>query len=100
MRKEIWNKRCSGAVTLYILPAAQGTRGILSMMKPLGTGYGIDLSPVLSYCSHQRVLSVSTNITAEIYVAACGLFDELWDKRPIRHLGIHTSWVFAGDYKS
>lgn len=52
----------------------------------------------LSYCSHQRVLSVPTNITAEIYVAACGLFDELWDKRPIRHLGIHTSRVFAGDY--
>lgn len=52
----------------------------------------------LSYCSHQRVLSAPTNITAEIYVAACGLFDELWDKRPIRQLGIHTSRVFAGDY--
>lgn len=46
-----------------------------------------------SYRSHQRVLAFSTNITLEIYQAACALFDELWDKKPIRHLGVHTSGV-------
>lgn len=46
-----------------------------------------------SYQSHQRVLTFSTNITLEIYQTACALFDELWDKRPIRHLGVHTSGV-------
>ncbi len=40
--------------------------------------------------SHQRVLGTTTNITQEIHAAACGLFDELWDGSPIRHLGIHT----------
>lgn len=46
-----------------------------------------------SYRSHQRTLTFSTNITLEIYQAACGLFDEFWDKTPIRHLGVHTSGV-------
>lgn len=47
----------------------------------------------LSYFSHQKVLQSPTNLTAEIYHAACGLFRQLWDNRPIRHLGVHTSRV-------
>ena len=51
----------------------------------------------LSYCSHQKVLDVATNITNEIHKAACELFDELWRGQPIRHLGIHTSKVQEDD---
>lgn len=40
--------------------------------------------------SHQMALPASSDITYEIYSAACKLFDELWDGSPIRHLGIHT----------
>ena len=47
----------------------------------------------LSYVSHQKVLPFSTNITKEIYEAACSLFDELWDGTPIRLLGLQTSRV-------
>ena len=47
----------------------------------------------LTYASHQMVLQSATNITKEIHDAACWLFDELWDGRAIRHLGIHTSRV-------
>ena len=47
----------------------------------------------LSYYSHQKVLQTATNLTWEIYQAACGLFLELWNHRPIRHLGIHTCRV-------
>ena len=53
----------------------------------------------LSYASHQCVLGAPTNITKEIYGAACRLFDEMWDGmpsaggRPIRHLGVHTGRV-------
>ncbi len=47
----------------------------------------------LSYVSHQMVLMTATNLTWEIYQAACRLFLELWNHRPIRHLGIHTSRV-------
>ena len=52
----------------------------------------------LSYFSHQKVLQTSTNLTWEIYQAACELFLELWDHGPIRHLGIHTSRVVNGDF--
>ena len=52
----------------------------------------------LSYCSHQKVLDVATNITNEIHKAACELFDELWRGQPIRHLGIHTSKVQNDDF--
>lgn len=47
----------------------------------------------LSYFSHQKVLQTPTNLTAEIYHAACRLFRELWDNRPVRHLGVHTGRV-------
>lgn len=47
----------------------------------------------LSYVSHQCRLKSATNITKEIYDAACMLFDELWDGAPIRLLGVHTSHV-------
>ena len=47
----------------------------------------------LSYQSHQRKLDTATNLTLEIYKAACELFVELWDGHPVRHLGIHTSRV-------
>lgn len=47
----------------------------------------------LEYYSHQKKLKSATNITREIYESACQVFDEMWDKIPIRHLGIHTSQV-------
>lgn len=40
------------------------------------------------YTGHQRVLQSATNITQEIHRAAVQLFDELWDGRPVRHLGL------------
>ena len=36
----------------------------------------------LSYVSHQKVLQTSTDLTWEIYKAACSLFLELWNHRP------------------
>lgn len=50
------------------------------------------------YTSHQKMLQTSTNITLEIYSAACELFEELWDGKPIRHLGIHTGKVQEINY--
>lgn len=43
--------------------------------------------------SHQEVLAVPSDITYEIYTAACRLFDELWDGSPIRLLGIRAEKV-------
>ncbi|MBR4085480.1 MAG: DNA polymerase IV [Lachnospiraceae bacterium] len=52
----------------------------------------------LSYMSHQRHLTTSTNLTSEIYKYACELFEELWNGAPIRHLGIHTSRIQDNDF--
>ncbi len=41
--------------------------------------------------SHQKQLAKNTNNDMDIYHAAMELFDELWDGRPIRLLGIRSS---------
>lgn len=51
----------------------------------------------LSYASHQKRLYSPTNLTIEIYRAVCSLFRELWNGRPIRHLGVHTGRVNGAD---
>lgn len=45
----------------------------------------------LTSVSHQETLHSPTDITSELHRHACMLFDQLWDGRPIRHLGVHTS---------
>lgn len=42
---------------------------------------------------HQISLRTPTDITGEIWQAACRAFDEAWDGAAIRHLGIHTMKV-------
>lgn len=41
--------------------------------------------------SHQMILASPSNVSGIIYEAACQLFDELWNKEPIRLLGIRSS---------
>lgn len=53
----------------------------------------------VQFCGHQITLSLPTDLTLEIYEAACRCFDELWDGTPLRHLGIHTSRVSADSYR-
>lgn len=52
----------------------------------------------LSYVSHQKVLGAYTDLTVEICSAAKELFAELWDHRPVRLLGVHTSRVRRDDF--
>ena len=51
----------------------------------------------LSRTSHQCELPHATNITNEIYETACRLFEELWDGRSVRLLGIQTSHIRRSD---
>ena len=50
----------------------------------------------LSHASRQKILYDATNVTMEIYRAARRLFRELWDGRPVRHLGVHTARISDG----
>lgn len=47
--------------------------------------------------SRQMTLDTATNITNELYAYSCELFDKLWDGRPIRALGVHTSGVTGAE---
>lgn len=46
------------------------------------------------YSNKQMQLMSATDVTEEIYRAACLVFEQLWDKKtPIRQIGVHTSKV-------
>lgn len=50
--------------------------------------------------SHQTVLTGSTNITSEIFEAACRIFDEAWDGiTPLRQLGIQMTRLSSEPYQ-
>lgn len=53
----------------------------------------------LRFYGHQISLSVPTDLTVEIYHAACQCLSELWDGIPLRHLGIHTSRVTTDQFR-
>ena len=46
------------------------------------------------YANKQMQLSTATDVTEELYRAACRIFACLWDKKtPIRQIGVHTTKV-------
>lgn len=52
------------------------------------------------HCSHQTVLTGATNITTEIFEAACRLFDEAWDGvTPLRQLGVQVTRLSREPYQ-
>lgn len=51
----------------------------------------------LSRASHQCPLNAATSITDEIYKSVCSLFDEKWDGRPIRLLGVQVTKIASRD---
>lgn len=53
----------------------------------------------LRFYGHQISLSVPTDLTVEIYHAACQCLSELWDGIPLRHLGIRTSRVTTDQFR-
>lgn len=45
-------------------------------------------------CSHQKPLASATNVTGELYEAACRALDELWDRQiPLRQLGFRMGKI-------
>ena len=50
--------------------------------------------------SHQRQLHGATNITTELFEAACRIFDEAWDgKTPLRQLGVQVTKLANEPYQ-
>ena len=52
------------------------------------------------HCSHQKILHGATNITTELYEAACALFNEIWDGvTPLRQLGVQVTRLSGEPYQ-
>ena len=52
------------------------------------------------HCSHQSRLSGATNLTSELFQAACRLFDEAWDRvTPLRQLGVQITQLSREPYQ-
>ena len=52
------------------------------------------------HTSHQTILSGATNITTEIFEAACRLFEEAWDGvTPLRQLGVQVTRLSREPYQ-
>ncbi|MBO5837734.1 MAG: DNA polymerase IV, partial [Oscillospiraceae bacterium] len=50
--------------------------------------------------SHQKMLPGATNITGELFRAACQIFDEAWDgKTPLRQLGVQVTRLSKEPYQ-
>jgi len=47
---------------------------------------------------HQRKIHVATDSTTYIHKIALELFDELWDGKPIRKLGLRVDDLYTNDY--
>jgi len=48
--------------------------------------------------SHQRKIYTPTDSTNRVHEIACELFDEIWRKEPIRHLGVRVSELCANTF--
>ena len=52
------------------------------------------------HSSHQRMLAGATNITQELFRAACSVFDEAWDEiTPLRQLGVQMTRLSQEPYQ-
>ena len=53
-----------------------------------------------SHCSHQMLLHGATNITSDLFEAACKVFDEAWDGvTPLRQLGVQVTRLSGEPYQ-
>lgn len=83
-------------MVLLALAETVGTRLRAAGVRAEVISVGIKNSN-LEYASQQMTLSHATDITQEIHQYAASLFDQLWDGRPIRHLGLHTGRIRDGE---
>lgn len=104
-------KSYGNSVTLRfdVTDAAGAKKILLSLCETVGARLRADKAFVRSVTvtirdcdfrttSHQAGLENATNVTEIIYREACQLFDQLWDRTPIRLLGVSTGKITDDSY--
>ena len=108
--KHAVNKSYSNSTTLphNIEDAATAKEVLLSLTETIAARLRYDdmkvsvvsvtiRDPDFNDVSRQMSLYSSTNVTDELYAAICELFDKLWNKGPIRQLGVSGSKAEKND---
>lgn len=83
---------------------------ILSLCETIGTRIRADKAMIkvvavsltdfdFHRSGHQTTLFSSTDISQEIYRAACRVFDEIWDGTPLRQITVHTGRAAPASYR-
>lgn len=106
------NKGYGNSITTHYDIAARDTalKIILSLCETVGARIRADHAYIsvvavslvdceFHHVSKQMTLSSSTNVTEKIYDAAASLFDQVWDKSPLRQLGVSTSHASTERYE-
>ncbi len=84
---------------LVLLSLAESVGSRLRQAKVLARLVAVSFRTAGFYgCSHQRKLYNPTDCTAEIWEIACGLFNELWQDQPLRHMGLRVSELCQNDF--
>lgn len=81
-----------------LLSLSESVSGRLRSSKQLAGNICVEIKyNTFQSVSHQMQFDRPTNVNNEIYHFACILFDELWNRLPIRLLGIRTSKLVSED---
>lgn len=76
----------------YLLSLSDSVAGRLRKADQLAGMVSVEIKySNFQNVSHQKILPSPSNTSGVIYDTACKLFDELWNKEPIRLLGIRSS---------
>lgn len=84
---------------LYLLSLTETVSMRLRNKKMLARVLAVSLRDTqLNFCSHQRRLITPTDSTDYLFQEARNLFDELWQGKPLRHLGVHLSELTGDEF--
>lgn len=106
------NKGYGNSLTISfdVTDATTAKRVLLSLCETVGARIRADHAYIRTvsvfivdyefhHASRQCTLDSTTDITEQIYRAACQLFDQLWNKKPIRQLGVQTAHATSESYE-
>lgn len=104
------NKSYGNSITIAydVTDAETAKTFLLSLCETVGTRIRMDHAyvsmvsvSIVDYNfqrqSHQMTLPTATNVTEVLYDTACRLFEQLWNREPIRQLGVSTGHVSGED---
>jgi len=95
--KDIYTKE---SAYLYLLSL---TEMVAMRLRDTGNLCGLVSISIRSHeldrAGRQRRLFYNTDSTKQIFEEVKSLFDELWDERPVRHLGVRVSKLVPNEYR-